>query len=93
MSDDHERIYLQDVNNAGPEGRTWCYSRIDDVDTEYVRADLFATLESEVEELRQKVSHVERDAKDAIVHIRKEHKQESDDCHCEWCTSEFAYVD
>ena len=47
---DHERIWLQDANDADyDEGRLWCQDNVwDDIDennppTEYVRADLHAT--------------------------------------------------
>ena len=43
---DHERIWLHDGNEV-----TWCQDKIDDDDTEYVRADLYATL---CDELRHK---------------------------------------
>ncbi len=46
---DHERIFLQTIEESDHqyEGRTWCQDQIDETDTEYVRADLFATLETE----------------------------------------------
>ncbi len=59
---DPERIYLQQEEFSSTDlgGQTWCIDRIDESDTEYVRADLFATLEAENKELQQKVVATDR---------------------------------
>jgi hypothetical protein len=55
---DHERIWLQNANDAGSEGRLWCQDKVwpddseDGEPTEYVRADLLAAAEAEIERLR-----------------------------------------
>lgn len=58
---DHERIWLQNAEDGkrSGEGRMWCADKIwpdhpeDGEPTEYVRADLHAALEAEVERLRE----------------------------------------
>lgn len=60
---DHERIWLQNAEDAKDniEGRLWCQDKVwpdgsvdDGEPTEYVRADLYATLEREVAAMRAK---------------------------------------
>lgn len=62
MSADHERIWLQNADDAKHqgEGRMWCQDKVwpddgeDGEPTEYVRADLFAAL-------RERLAEVERE--------------------------------
>lgn len=44
----HERIYLQPGTG---DDATWCQDRINDDDIEYVRADLYAAAQAEIERL------------------------------------------
>lgn len=62
---DHERIWLQAAIDADPStGRMWCQDKVwpDDAEdsepTEYVRADLFAAIQSEVGRLREALEQV-----------------------------------
>ena len=55
---DHERIWLQNPNDAAPEtGRLWCQDKVwpesseEGEPTEYVRADLYDALQAERDEL------------------------------------------
>ena len=52
---DYERIWLQSEENSitdpAYEGRTWCRDSVNEDDTEYVRADLFAALEAQLAKL------------------------------------------
>ena len=69
---DYERIYLQtvEVSSTEYEGRTWCQDRIDDTDTEYVRADLLADLRSQRDALKATVRDLQ-----AIVYAGKAPEQ------------------
>ncbi len=70
MSDEPKRIYLQQPEHAIKEyeGCTWCSDRIDDTDTEYIRNDLYAELQAQVEALEQKL-----EALDVMLEWMMEH--------------------
>ena len=55
MSEKHDRIFLQDGDGTEwlEEGTTWCQDRINDDDTEYVRADLHAALEARLSKMER----------------------------------------
>lgn len=50
LEPDHEFIYLQLKETSQDEGRLWCQDNINGDDTKYVRADIAASREAELQE-------------------------------------------
>jgi hypothetical protein len=84
---DHERIWLQHPDDAdGQEfGRMWCQDKVwpdhpeDHEPTEYVRADLYADLQVEIERLRKELVEERAKPKLTIKRVEREPLVISDD--------------
>src|SRR4030095_1904517 len=62
---DHERIWLQNANDAGDEGRMWCEDKVwpngpeEGEPTEYMRADLIKKAEADIRMYLARINELE----------------------------------